>query len=130
MPQVTHQAVFVGGVAMTFVVAFRIVATSNLSDGSKPLPFKTQVARTSLIFMQAKGIVVYLLFAGLSFAFADQLVASALGIALLFGMSVVLALGALEELMVPELRRFKSPLHWIVAAFGAVAYSYAAVSSI
>jgi len=49
-----------------------------------------------------------LLFAVLSFAFVDQLVASSLGIALLFGMGGLLALVALEDLIVPEYQLFKS----------------------
>jgi hypothetical protein len=44
-------------------------------------------------------------------------------------MSGLLALVALERLIVPELQRLKGSIVWIIAACGALAYLYAALES-
>lgn len=109
----------VGACANALLAVTRLMGIRQVMDGARPLALFIDAKRASVATVLLRGVFLYALFAACTFAFPSELLTTRLGVLIGAGTGGYLALVALEEFRLPELRTWGLPL---LAPTGALAY--------
>jgi hypothetical protein len=103
----------------------RLMGLRQAMDSSRPLAVSIHAKRSSVAMVALRAVFLHGFFAACTLLFPAEMLRSPLGVLVAAGIAGYLALVAVEEWRLPELRQFGRP---VLAPIGAIAYVGALVA--